>query len=79
MNSQSLLDILRIFELLFRLLGLVHSLHVLVESLEVAGDDGDGQGEDQHPRHGAQGPHQLPDAWSIEKQNADWIVLVPDL
>ena len=39
-------------QLLLALLGLGHLLLVLVEGLEVAGDDGDGQGEDQDPGHG---------------------------
>ena len=32
---------------------------VLVELFEVAGDDGDGEREHQHPRDGAERPHQL--------------------
>ena len=50
-------------QLLLALLRLGHLLLVLVEGLEVAGDDGDGQGEDQHPGHGAHRPHQLTQAW----------------
>jgi hypothetical protein len=37
----------------------VPGLLVLVESLEVAGNDGDGEGEHQHPRYGAECAHQL--------------------
>ena len=39
-------------QLLLALLRLGHLLLVLVEGLEVAGDDGDGEGEDQDPGHG---------------------------
>ena len=46
-------------QLLLALLRLGHLLLVLVEGLEVTGDDGDGEGENQHPRHGAHRAHQL--------------------
>ena len=46
-------------QLLLALLRLGHLLLVLVEGLEVAGDDGDGQGEDQDPGHGTHRAHQL--------------------
>ena len=49
-------------QLLLALLRLGHLLLVLVEGLEVAGDDGDGEGENQHPRHGAHRAHQLAQA-----------------
>jgi hypothetical protein len=37
----------------------VPGLLVLVEPLEVAGNDGDGEGEHQHPGYGAKCAHQL--------------------
>ena len=52
-------------QLLLTLLCLGHLLLVLVEGLEVAGDDGDGQGEDQHPGHGAHRAHQLAQTWQM--------------
>ena len=45
-------------------LGLLPRLVVLVEPLEVGGDDGDGKGEDQDPRHGTHAPKQLAKAGS---------------
>ena len=38
------------------------NLVVLVEPLEVGGDDGDGEGEHQHPRHRAHAAEQLAQA-----------------
>ena len=49
-------------QLLLALLRLGHLLLVLVEGLEVAGDDWDGEGEYQHPGHGTEGPNQLTNA-----------------
>ena len=54
-------------QLLLALLRLGHLLLVLVEGLEVAGDDGDGEGEDQNPRHGAHRAHQLAETWTLNK------------
>ena len=43
-------------------LGLLPRLVVLVEPLEVGGDDGDGEREHQHPRHRAHAAEQLAQA-----------------
>ena len=50
-------------QFLLSFLCLGHLLLVLVKGLKVARDDGDGEGEDQHPGHRAEGPHQLTQAW----------------
>ena len=52
-------------------LGLLPGLVILVEPLEVGGDDGDGQGEDQHPRYGAHAPKQLPQPRSRDEVTQD--------
>ena len=39
-----------------------------MELLKVAGDDGDGEGHDQHPADGAHTPHQL-EIWGLGWQN----------
>ena len=36
-----------------------HSHQIFVELLKVAGNDGDGEGHDQHPADGTHTPHQL--------------------
>ena len=45
-----------------------HSHQIFVELLKVAGNDGDGEGHDQHPADGTHTPHQL-EIWGLRSQN----------
>ena len=67
-SSLATLSVARLFRSLFFLawqqmlekyLFLHFSHQVLVELLKVAGDDGDGEGHDQHPADGTHAPNKL--------------------
>ena len=65
-SSLATLSVARLFRSLFflawqqKLENFLHFSHqVLVELLKVAGDDGDGEGHDQHPADGTHAPNKL--------------------